>query len=447
MPLALAALLAGCAAERPARDFDAVRTIAAERLHAEVTWRGAEARPDVRALLDTELTPGRAVQIALANNPALQAVYERVGLAQADYLDATLLPNPVVHLAARLPDRPPSATTIEFSILGNLVDLLMRPDRTRMSALGVDAAVLDVSAEVLRFAGDVEVAYFEHLGTLHKQTALRELATSSANSAAAAHRLQDAGNLSILAAAREDALAEQATLAALRSEVDVATTRARLARLLGLGAAEATLHMPAGLPEPPATPPLPETPAALARAQRLDLQAARAAVEARAAAHRITLDWRWLNGVQLGMIGERSADRQLTVGPGADVELPFFRRHQGEAARTEAELRQKQQELAALALDIENGAELAARHVRQQHAIATRYQARVLPLEHRIEALTRQQIELMLAGTFELAAARKDLLVTQSEYIDALTAYWIAEAELRRALGGALEAPAASSKP
>ena len=439
-------VLAGCAGRQPARDFSAVRTVAAERLQADVAWPAAgSARPDVGALMGQELTSARAVQIGLANNPSIQAVYERVGLAQADYLEATLLPNPVVHLAGRLPDRPPSATTIEFSILGNLVDLLLRPDRMRVSALTVDAAVLDVSAEVLKFAGDVDVAYFDHLGALHKHAVMSEIAATAAASAAAAHRLQEAGNLAALAAAREDALAEQATLAAMRSEVDVATTRARLGRLLGFGTASPELKMPPRLADPPDAPQIPPAAGALAATRRLDLEAARLAVEARAAAHRTTLDWRWLNFVQVGMIGERSSDGQLTVGPGADVELPIFRRHQAEQERTAVELRQKQQELAALALDIENAAELAAHHVRQQHGIVERFKARILPLQQHIEQLTQQQVDLMLAGTFELAAARKELLSTQSDYIDALTAYWIAEADLRRALGGSLEAAALGS--
>ena len=50
----------------------------------------------VKALLGNDLTAEAAVQIALLNNRKLQAVYNRLGIAQADLVQAGLPPNPIL---------------------------------------------------------------------------------------------------------------------------------------------------------------------------------------------------------------------------------------------------------------------------------------------------------------------------------------------------------------
>src|SRR5262245_15081998 len=77
--LAIAALtLAGCTTFSPDGGFGDVEQIAKERLGKDVMWQRTDedavrARDDVQRLLAKDLSPDDAVQIALLNNPGLQA--------------------------------------------------------------------------------------------------------------------------------------------------------------------------------------------------------------------------------------------------------------------------------------------------------------------------------------------------------------------------------------
>ncbi len=63
-----------------------------------------QALQDVRSLLRQPLTIDTAVQIALLNNPSLQATLEEIGLSAAEVREAATIPNPRFDLAIRVPD-------------------------------------------------------------------------------------------------------------------------------------------------------------------------------------------------------------------------------------------------------------------------------------------------------------------------------------------------------
>ena len=86
--------LAGCASLSPDAGFTEVEQAVAQRSGAETRWvRSDEAAGSVRArvkeLLAKPIGPQEAVQIALLNNPGLQAAYADVGIAEADLVQAS----------------------------------------------------------------------------------------------------------------------------------------------------------------------------------------------------------------------------------------------------------------------------------------------------------------------------------------------------------------------
>ena len=66
----------------------------------------------------------------------------------------------------------------------------------------------------------------------------------------------------------------------------------------------------------------------------------------------ITLDWRWLGSAEIGVSAERDTDGGWVAGPSLSLELPIFDQHQADIARLEAQLRQSQKRIYALAVDI-----------------------------------------------------------------------------------------------
>jgi cobalt-zinc-cadmium efflux system outer membrane protein len=97
LPLILCclALVSGCDSLDPGPAFQNVRSDVAERTGHAITWNrtgptATTLQQRVEALLADDLTVDRAVQVTLINNPRPQATYERLGIAQADVVQAGL---------------------------------------------------------------------------------------------------------------------------------------------------------------------------------------------------------------------------------------------------------------------------------------------------------------------------------------------------------------------
>ena len=83
------AALGGCATFSDDRGFGPVQSMAKERIGQMPSWqRGeggqSEARKRADELLLAPLTPESAVEVALLNNPGLQASYLELSIAEAD---------------------------------------------------------------------------------------------------------------------------------------------------------------------------------------------------------------------------------------------------------------------------------------------------------------------------------------------------------------------------
>ena len=430
----------GCATVAPDKNFSDVQAIALQRLQADIQWHeqaGEPAQQEIRALLeDGELTVRKATQIALVNNPEIQAFYEEIGIAEAEFVAAGLLPNPVLSATVRFPDRSPLGTNVEFDIIGNLLNLLMRSARMHVSALAADESVLRVSSRVLEFAAEVEQAFLRLQGALNKYTLLQQMAEAARATSALADHMHQAGNLDALTRALDQALAEQAQVDLLRAELNVAQRQSKLRQMMGLTDDGKALPVVGELPAVPSAAPVFAELRWSPLEHRLDLAVAKQVLERLSATYGMKLDWSWLSLLEAGVSGARDPDRQFVVGPSLNIALPLFDRGQADLARTAAELRRQQQQVAALALEILTEVGTARARVEKQHAIALRYRDTLVPLHRRIAELSEKRYEYMLAGAFDLLAARKERLRVSSEYVDAVTEYWIAEAELRRALGG-----------
>ncbi|MGL6111141.1 MAG: TolC family protein, partial [Rubrivivax sp.] len=91
--LTAVAVLGGCTTFRPDGGFTPVEQSAKDRLGKELKWARSDADRDiidqrVRELLDKPLSIDDAVQIALLNNRGLQAMYQELGIAEADLVQA-----------------------------------------------------------------------------------------------------------------------------------------------------------------------------------------------------------------------------------------------------------------------------------------------------------------------------------------------------------------------
>jgi len=354
LALAWLGISSGCVAvDRQAGFADVAKEIR-DRTGHEIRWiDGPEAESQIaefiRTRLQEPLSLESATQIALLNNRGLQATLEELGIACADLVQAGLLWNPSIFASARFPDQAPSGTNFEFTIVQDVLDVLLIPLRKELAEAKVEQTRRRVADEALSLVTEVKRAYYVFVGAKQMAATLQVKTDAADAGSEFAQRLNDAGNITDLDLAKEQALRAEARLDLARAGSEVMEARERMNALLGLWGDDTRWNAVDELPKlPSADPPL-EHLEFVAIAQRMDLRASRrqvSIVERALALTRAGL----LTSVELGVSTERDTGGQVVTGPTLQLDLPIFDQRQAQIARLESQLRQARHRLSALAV-------------------------------------------------------------------------------------------------
>ena len=336
--LSIPPVLAGCASLPQDAGIQDVQSWTLHRTGQTVQWRGRTinddgARSALNNLLAHPLTVHSAVQIALLNNPSLQAVLEDLAISQADLIQAGLLHNPVFAAGFRIPNRSPHGTDTEFSVEQDFLDLMIIPLRRKVAAAEFEHSKLIVADRVVQLAADVKVAVFTLQAREQLLDRLRFIADANQAAAELAQRQFDAGTINELALANQQVTAAQARLDVSMADQRVNADRERLNRLLGLGSSQTGWHIDSQLPQLPAVEVEIADLEMRAIRQRLDLQAARIELASLAEAVSITRGFRYFANVQFGIDTERTPDGQRVTGPTLSLQVPIFDQGQSRVSR------------------------------------------------------------------------------------------------------------------
>jgi cobalt-zinc-cadmium efflux system outer membrane protein len=252
-------------------------------------------------------------------------------------------------------------------------------------------------------------------------------------------RQHDAGTLKTLDLANQQGFHDQAKLDMTRTDIQIVADRERLNRLMGLWGADTTWKLPGRLPELSAAEFPLERLESLAVSQRLDLAAARQETQVIAHALSLTRRYRYFYVFDVGVDTEHDvADDVNFTGPNVTIELPIFDQRQAEIARLESLLRQSQQRLFSLAIDIRSEVREVRNRLLTARNMVKYYHEVILPLRQRIVDESQLYYNGMLIGVYELLLAKQNQINAGREYIETLRDYWIAESDLDRAVGGRL---------
>ena len=447
-PLALAAALAGCSAGDPQGHFDGgVGAPVASRLGPtyRAVWRRGgpeEARADaaVAALLRRPLSAPGAVRVALLNNRALQADFAEIGISYGEYVSAGTLKNPTLAASGRLPDRAAYLPDWEAAVSQDFLDALLLPLRRRLAAEQLRQVENRVADETLRLAAEVERAFYTYQARRQLIGRLELIADTNAAAADFTRSLRDAGNVNDLDLVNQQAAYSQSQIDVTQARAQTLGDREAVNRLLGLdGAAAGAWTAAKSLPPIPGREP--DTAALEDRAvrQRLDLQAARARLAAAEQALALRAGTRYFpSGVIVGVNSEREPEGEHITGPTLDLELPVFNQGQGEIATLKARDLQARRQWEAKVIDVRSEVRAARAEVAANRELALSIRDTVLPQRQQALALTLQQYNGMLRGAYDLLSAKANEAAAERSYIEAWRDYWIARADLERAVGGRL---------
>ncbi len=390
------------------------------------------------------VTRREAVEIALAYNTSVAAAQEQVEEARARVVEATAFPDlafsataeahpELLHPGAAASRDIGLAMTIPFPGKLHLSGNVARAD-LRSAELSLSQLRQQLESQTVQ-AYDALLVAIRHGVTADEG---KRLAQDFLQKTEARYQAGSVPKLDIVKAKVDFAQAENESIAVART---IATARAALNRLLGrpLGAA----IEPSGCLDVPPSPPDLEALESLAHVSRPELLSIASSREgARAASTLASRYWQPDLGLTLY--------RNYTVGlpPGystaATFTLPllFWQHQSGQVA----EAHHREAELAATASDL---AAQVSLDVRTAYAAATTARRQAVYIRDELlpearEAYRIASVTYGLGGSsaLELLDAKRTMLEAEDQYADALGAANDARADLERAVGAPLDAPA-----
>jgi outer membrane protein TolC len=440
LALAIAALaLAGCTTFSDDGGFGEVRKIASERLGQEVRWQRTDedatrARDDVQRLLAKELSVGDAVQIALLNNPGLQASYAELGVAEADLVQAGRIGNPRF---SYLHTSQGGERKLEWALTFPIIDILTIPLRTKIEDRRFALAKVDAGRRVLEVAAETRRTYYQAVGAQETARYMEQVKDAAEAAAELARRMARAGNVPKITEMREQVFYAEAVAQLARARQAATAERERLTRLMGLYGDDVRFKLPERLPDLPASPPELKDAEQTAVAQRLDIQAARRESEGLAESLGLTKATRFINALELGPARTKEDPEAWKSGYELSLEVPIFDWGSAKVARAEATYMQSVQRIAEAAVNARSEVRESYSSYVTAYATAKHYRDEIVPLRKKISEESLLRYNGMLISVFELLADSREQVGAVNGYIEALRDYWVADAELQATLNGA----------
>lgn len=429
----------GCSRISSPNDSE-VASIIDERIHKETSWYRHPTESIEEAisyLLGQELTVEGAVQIALLHNPEVQAVFEEIGIAHADLIEAGLFRNPIFEGYVRVPNKSDLVVNWQFSIAQTFLDIFLVPLKKKVAEVELQQTQMRVANAILNLAFDVQTGFYQYVSALQKNALLSLLLDATEVSSRLAILQKKQGNINDLEQQARMNEFLQAKIQYTESKTDLAVLRAQMNKLLGL-TPDTSWRIPEALPDLPEHDMSADNLESIALEKRLDLNAIRWEIKGLTRILKTKQWWAFADGV-LGISSEQEAENFIETGPAWTIPLPFFNYGQADRARINSIYHQMQSRLKALEISVLSDVRSANDQLRIYRELLEEYRNQLLPLQECILTTSQHFYNYMALGVYKLIEAKKRAIEIEIQYTKALLQYWKTRVDLDRALGGNLE--------
>ncbi|GLH78545.1 copper tolerance protein [Bradyrhizobium sp. SSBR45G] len=440
--LAAALTLGGCASFSPDGGMSVVADITGRTIGKDVTSvRSADDAERVgavtRTLLARTLSSDAAVQLALLNNKGLQAAYHELALSDADRVEASLPPNPTFSLMRISGD---GALEAERQVAGDILALATLPLRSEIARERFRQAQLKAALATLRLAAEVRRAHVRVVAANEQVALLLEAQSAAEATAKLAQKLGETGALNRLDQAREQVFYAETTAELASARRAAGSARERLIRLIGLWGDDLNFRLPErlpALPRRPLTQPFVERDAV---AHRIDLQIARLELTALATSLQLNEAARFVTLLDLAGLDRKTVepDGRVIRERGYDVQfqIPIFDGGEVRVRQAAETYNIAFNRLTERAVTVRSEARDAYRRYRAAYDIAGHYAREVLPLRQIISEEMQLRYSSMQVDIFALLLEARQRLASRRAAIDAVSDFFLAEAELSAAVNG-----------
>jgi Outer membrane efflux protein len=417
----------------------------------------AQARSQLsNELLAKPLGRDEAVQLALANSPAVQALLAQSWADMAQANQTGRIANPLFTF-----ERTTFGSELEIGRLLSfgLLDLLLLPQRLAVSRGQMAQARVQLSASVVDQVTQTRQAWVRAVAAQQSLQYAAQVNKSAQASAELARRMQQVGNFNKLQRARQQSFYADAVAQLAASQHAATAAREELTRQLGLTDEQASqLKLPDRLPDLPKEPRAVEAVNTTATEQRLDVQMARMQLDTAGKSQGLNLIASLVD-VELGIRRDTVFDNAAGTstprkGYELGIRLPIF--DWGNARRGTFNA----QSLAAVNR-YESTVRGAASQLRESYSayrtaydVAKHYRDEIVPLRKSMADENVLRYNGMLIGVFELLADNREQITSVIAAINAYQQFWLADAALASSItgkpttmGASMALPGASASP
>jgi outer membrane protein TolC len=373
----------------------------------------------------------------LLGNKGLQAAYNELALAETSLVEQSLPPNPSFSLSRISGD---GASEAERQVVGNILALATLPVRSDIERDRFRQAQLKAALETLRLAAEVRRAYFRAVAANELVGLLTDAKSTAEATANLAKKLGETGSINKLDQAREQVFYAEVTADLATARQNAASSRERLARLMGLWDGDLGFRIPNRLP------PLPRQPSTLpaieadAVGHRIDLQIARIELVALAKSLDLTTATRFVTLLDVAGIDRRTRDPNTPPfrERGFDIafQIPIFDGGEVRVRRAAETYNLGFNRLTEKAINVRSQARDAYRVYRSTYDIANHYEREILPLRAIITEEMRLRLSSMQVDVFALLTEARQRVASLRAAIDAKREFFLAQSDLLTAVNG-----------
>ena len=429
----LLALTTGCC-RIPDPSGEAIVESVFDRTGYDVAWdRKAPVCKEelINCLLQDQLTVDEAVQIALLNSPKIQALFEEVGIAQSDLINASLIANPIFGMAVRIPEGSFPSVNPEIDALQSLVSILLQPIRRKSACFELAGTVAHVTSELFQFIELVSETFYNAQASMISLEWQKQILEARELEFLVTEKLIEVGNTNQLHYEIHFDEFQEALLSYESMQIEVNTLKMELGQLMGVFEFEISCDM--GLPPSICQQNL----IGIAYHQRFDLLASRMQTDAIATSMGL-YQWYAYTDFAAGVAYEREIDGTNKTGPGFVLEIPIFNFGQGDRMKVRAMFCQNVQQTRDLCLQIQQEVRTFYEGMVLSKSRSEQLQHNVIPDKQEIVDQNLRFYNFMNASVYDLLEAKVAELMSEMMLVEAKRDYLVYRALLIRSLGGVI---------
>ncbi|MEO5807009.1 TolC family protein [Devosia sp.] len=398
----------------------------------------AVAKGRVMALLANSLTADTAVQVALLNNRGLQAEFNRLGVSEADYVEASLPESPIISIGKLVNG---ADFEIERRLVGSLLSLFTLPARRSIAESEFEASRLRATQATFALAAETRRAFYRAVAATQIVGQLEKARQAADAAAELTIKLGETGAATTLEQARASAFYAEVSTRLADARLNQQLERESLTRLLGLWGPEIDFKLPSQLPSVPEKLMAQDSLEALAMTKRVDLAAARWELDAAAKSLGLTNASRYTTMLDLAGLSNTSGSTETNetenqFGLELEVQIPIFDLGGTGVRRSAETYMMAVNKLTEQAINIRSEVRAAYVKYRATYDISWQYRNRILPLRATIDEQASLEYSGMLTDVFDLLTTSSESIDSNVAAIEAKREFFLSSVDLQAALIG-----------